>query len=159
MLDSMPWEHVWESYLDTEWRKTVSKLNGVLLKWDKLMNDPTTSEQKYMDITHELDYAYDAHIENISRILEKSGWNFAKNQKTNQTIIKFLSRTGGLAAKAVAKIALNRVGVDPFWEETIPEAIDTAVGTGINKVIEPVGLWMTKGYIRKTFARLVLPEK
>lgn len=159
MLDSMPWEHVWESYLDTKWRETVSNLNGVLLKWDNLMNNPTTSEQEYMDITHELDYAYDAHIDNVSRILKESGWGFTKNQKTNQTIIKFLPWVGGLATKAVTKIALSQVGVDPFWEETIPDTIGTATGIGINKTIEPVGQWVTKGYIRKTFARLVLPEK
>ncbi|WKZ38715.1 MAG: hypothetical protein QY328_10650 [Anaerolineales bacterium] len=159
MLDSMPWERVWEAFLDTKWRDTVSNLNGILLKWDKFINDPTTSEQEYMDVTYELDYAYDAHIDNISRILKESGWNFVKNQKTNQTIIKFLPWVGGLATKAVAKIALDRVGIDPFWEETIPDSIGTATGIGINKTIEPVGKWITKGYIRKTFARLVLPEK
>lgn len=157
LFDSMPWKHVWESYMDTKWRDTVSKLNHVLLKWDNLIDNPTTSEQKYIDITHELDDVYDAHIENVSRILAQSGWNFSKTQKTNQMVIKFLPWAGGLAAKAVAKLVIGQVGLDPFWEETVPDTIGAAVGLGVNKIIEPTGKWVTKGYIRKTFARLVLP--
>jgi hypothetical protein len=159
MLESLPWKHVWESYLDTEWRETVSNLNGVLSKWDKLINNPTTSEQEYMDITYELDDAYSAHLKNVSRITAQSGWEFIKDQKTNRIVIQFFPWAGEVVSRAITKLILGPTSIDPFWEETVSETIGKAVGVSIDKIIEPIGRWATKGYIRKTFARLVLPER
>jgi hypothetical protein len=157
LLDSMPWKHVWEAFLDSNWRNSVSNLNQVLLQWDNIINNPSTSEQKYMDITYELDDAYNKHLENVSRIVAQSGWSFVKERKTNRLVIKFLPWAAGVSARGAAKLFLGNVGLDAFWEETLAESAAAAVGGAIHKIIEPVGRWVTKGYIRKTFARLVKP--
>ena len=70
-------------------------------------------------------------------------------------MIQFLPFAAALSAKAVAKLVISQVGLDQIWEETISDVIVAAVGGGVSKVIEPIGQWITKGYIRKTFARLV----
>lgn len=155
MLNSMPWDHVWRAYLDSGWRHTLSELNQALSEWDKLVNEPTTSAQKYMDMTYRLDGAYEAHIQNIGRILRDSGWKFAKDGKTNQTVIRFLPWAAGVSAAAMAKLVIGQVGIDPFWEETIPESIGVGAGLQVSRVIEPAGKWITAGYIRRTFARMV----
>lgn len=155
LFESMPWKHVWESYFDEKWRASVSNLNLVLAKWDHLMNNPTSSVKEYMDIALELEDAESEHIANISRILAHSGWKFFKEQKTNRNIVGFVPWAAGVTSGAIAKLVISQVGIDPFWEETIPESIAALAGVGTGKLVEPTGQWITKGYIRKTFARLI----
>ncbi len=159
MLLSMPWENVWHAYLDKNWRDSVSNLNNILIKWDNLINNPTTKEQEYVNTENKLNEAYEKHVENISNILKKSGWDFLKEQKNIKLAFTILPEVGSVAAERIASYIIGNVTLDLFWEETLPSILPATIGAGtaveLEYVKESIGRLLSKGYIRKTFARII----
>ena len=155
LIESVPWEKIWEAYIDPDWQNSVTDLNRVVDKWDSLINTPTTSKNEYWDIKHELSDVYDKHIEIISDKIKNECWNFIKDKKSGDYIIEYTPEFVGISAGVASKMIIGQFDMDIFWEATIPLLSASAARIAAKKLINPIGQWITKGYIRKTFARLV----
>ena len=94
-------------------------------------------------------------LKRISDKIKNECWNFIKDKKSGDYLIEYTPELIGISVGVASKMIIGKFNLDVFWEETIPLLSASAAKIATKKLINPIGQWITKGYIRKTFERLV----
>ncbi len=157
VLAQMPWQVVWQAYLDPNWQKSLSRLNNAFVEWDKLMEKPTRSPDEFMGAEHKLDDAISRHTENMTKLLSGSILQLHKDSKTGDIVFD-LASTIGPAVIIGAEFVMSRLGF------TLPAGTYTWTATTIpvvgmlTKYSFPYSkAWRTNGRIRKMFQKIYNP--
>ena len=162
ILEKMPWNIIWQAYLDPKWEKSQSDLNDAFILWDKLSKKPTNKSGELMSIDHILDDAISRHIENMTRLLSGSILQMHKDSKSGDIIFDCLSTVGPLAI-VTAQFIMNKLGYITPEESTYIWTLSTAaqpvLGALLKYNLPKAKAWLTRGQIRRMFEKIQNPTK
>lgn len=156
----MPWNIIWEAYLDPGWRKSLSRLNDAFLEWDSLVENPADDPAELMNVEHRMDEAIHLHAENMRRMLSGSILQMYTDSKTGDIFFDIASGVGPLAARG-ARYVMTKLGIlGPSAEafEWMEVAIP-AVSQLVKQAFPSAKTWRTSGQIRRMFREIYDPTK
>jgi len=162
ILEKMPWNIIWQAYLDPKWEKSQSDLNNAFILWDKLIKKPTKKPSELMSIDHQLDEAISRHIENMTRLLSGSILQMHKDSKSGDIIFDYVSTAGPLVTVA-AQFIMNKLGYVTSEESTyiwtLSAAAQPVLGALLKYNLPKAKAWRTRGQIRRMFEKIQKPVK
>ena len=157
VMANIPWEVVWQAYLDHDWKKSLNELNSRFAELDNLLINPTDDVNKILSTRNYLDDAVSLHVENISRCLKGSIINIHKDSKTGETFLGISTDLAGGLMTFGATLLVTSMGITLPISGLIGLAagfLPKLTGHKIKPYLPNIAAWNTNGQISRVLKRI-----
>ncbi len=156
VLSKMPWEVVWNAYLNDDWRKSLSNLNEAYFEWDKFIQQGTDDANKFYEQEQQLSETIHKHTDNMQKLLSGSIMQLHKNSKTEEIVFDIAGVAGPLITGA--QLIMSKLGFMADLTTSALADVVSLVAVGTKHTLPSIKAWRTSGQIRKMFKRIFDPK-